>query len=134
MGDHLSSPVRSQYSRMQRFIIVFLPISTTLCSRSPCAPQAQAVLDTLDCQQPGRAVSAHPADLLELLGAHIVGVHDEQLVVVLHVAAQPGVILHAQPGGQRNCPVLITEREIDAERTSSFLLSFAADGIVWEKV
>lgn len=33
---HFSSPVLSTYSRMHLLIKVFLPMSTTLCSRRPC--------------------------------------------------------------------------------------------------
>ena len=35
----------------------------------------------------------HPADVLELLGAHVVSVHDEALAVRLQQVAELGVIL-----------------------------------------
>ena len=42
------------------------------------------------------AAGAHPADVLELPGAHVVGVHDEALVVCLQQVAELGVILRAR--------------------------------------
>lgn len=40
---------------------------------------------------------AHRADVHELLGADIVGVHQERLLVLLQITAQLGVILHPTP-------------------------------------
>jgi len=44
---------------------------------------------------------AHPADVLELPGAHVVGVHDEALVVGLQQVAELGVILRAHRESSR---------------------------------
>jgi len=44
---------------------------------------------------------AHPADVLELPGAHVVGVHDEALVVGLQQVTELGVILRAHGESRR---------------------------------
>ena len=83
----------------------------------------------------------HPADVLELLGAHVISVHDEALVVGLQQVTELGVILRGTKktlsGSQT--PVVMTEATLyhsehnDShhwqERTSSFLLSLLVEGI-----
>ena len=48
---------------------------------------------------PTLGAPAHRTDVRELLGAHIVGVHDERLVIGVQVLAEAGVVLRSAAEG-----------------------------------
>ena len=106
MLPQVSSPERSQKRRMERFIMVFLPMSTAELPRRPygstyivgthirqdvpaaASPDARA--------SPGRrGLVADRANVHELLRAYVIRVDDEGAVKLLQVAAQLGIILRA---------------------------------------
>ena len=89
----------------------------------------------------------HPADVLELLGAYVVGVYNEALVVVLKQVAELGIVLraHSEQSGAKHRrsarpsmagvqSQLNSARQTAAagtgKQTCSFWLSLLVDGMV----
>lgn len=126
-------------SQVQKYRLV-ANVSIEHCKSLLCVPNK--FYSELRVQVP------HPADVLELLGAHVVSVHDEALVVSLQQVAELGVVLRntkkTLSGSQTPVSLPMTSLYHSEhtgqpqwqERTSSFLLSLLVEGIfdrLWDR-
>jgi hypothetical protein len=115
MGIQVSSPFSSQYSLMERFIMVFLPIRMTLSGRRPCwwswvggggggcggLGWGSARRVAAAAKHPGgggarglcQPHGTYRADVGELLAADVVGVHQERAVMGGQELAHAAVVL-----------------------------------------
>ena len=77
-------------------------------------------------------VLTYRTDVLELLGAHIVGANDERLVIGVQVLAQTPVVLHVTRSSSAWQPYQHKDAEEadGAKHTSSFFSSLLAEGIL----